>query len=107
MKIGNPNDKPVAAPAPVTAGRTASTAPGKTQTAVTQDTATEASTQVALSSAATQLLSGNESVSGDFDAEKVARIAQAISDGKFQVNAGTIADKLLANAQEVLGKSQH
>ena len=107
MKIGNPNDKPVAAPAAVAPGRTSTTGAGKTQTAATQEAGTEASTQVALSSAATQLMSGTQGVPGDFDAEKVARIAQAISDGKYQVNAGAIADQLLANAQEVLGNSQH
>ena len=43
----------------------------------------------------------------DFDAEKVERIAQAIRDGKFKVNAEAIADKLIANAQELLGGPQH
>ena len=31
-------------------------------------------------------------------------MAQAIRDGKFEVNADKIADKLLANARELLGK---
>lgn len=107
MKIGNPTDKTVAAPAPVTSGQTASTAAAKAQTTAKQEAAAEASTQVALSTAATQLMSGTEGVSGDFDTEKVARIAQAIADGKFEINPGAIADKLLANAREVLGGSQH
>ena len=34
------------------------------------------------------------------------RIAQAIADGRFKVNAEAIADKLIANAQELLGKVQ-
>jgi len=38
-----------------------------------------------------------------FDAEKVQRISEAIRDGKFTVNADAIADKLIANAQELLG----
>jgi negative regulator of flagellin synthesis FlgM len=37
-----------------------------------------------------------------FDAAKVERIAQAIRDGKFQVNPEKIADKLIANAQDLL-----
>jgi negative regulator of flagellin synthesis FlgM len=61
----------------------------------------EASAQVELS--ATALLGGD----GDFDVEKVTRIAQAIRDGKFTVNAEVIADKLIANAGELLGKSSH
>jgi len=41
-----------------------------------------------------------------FDQAKVDRIAQAIRDGNFSINPGAIADKLLANAQEVLGRSR-
>ena len=43
----------------------------------------------------------------EFDADKVARIAQAINDVKFEINAEKIADRLIANAHEVLGKAQH
>lgn len=63
------------------------------------------STQVALSSAASSLLGGEDA---SFDAAKVERIAQAIRDGSFRINAGAIADKLLDNAQEILARpSQH
>lgn len=62
----------------------------------------ESSTQVSLSSAAS--LNGAGSANGDFDAEKVARISEAIQNGTFKVNHEAIADKLIANAQEVLGK---
>jgi len=61
----------------------------------------EASAKVALSSAASSLAVG--AADDSFDAEKVARIAQAIRDGKFEVNPEAIADKLIANAQELLG----
>ena len=60
------------------------------------------SATVALSSTAATLLSGG--ARGEFDAEKVARISQAIADGSFKINAEAIADKLIANAQELLGK---
>ena len=59
------------------------------------------STQVALSSAASSLLGGEDA---SFDAAKVERIAQAIRDGSFRINAGAIADKLLDNAQELLAR---
>lgn len=63
------------------------------------------STQVALSPAASSLLGGADT---SFDAAKVERIAQAIRDGSFRINAGAIADKLLDNAQEILERpSQH
>lgn len=40
----------------------------------------------------------------DFDAKKVEEIRSAIADGRFQVNAGTVADKLLASVDELLGR---
>lgn len=39
----------------------------------------------------------------EFDTAKVERITQSIAEGRFKVNAEAIADKLIANAQEVLG----
>ncbi len=102
MKIGNPADKP---------GSTAPVAPVRNQPAETKaadagaKNAADPSAKVELSNAASTLLEGG--ASGDFDADKVARIAQAISDGKFEINAEKIADRLIANAHEVLGKAQH
>jgi negative regulator of flagellin synthesis FlgM len=63
------------------------------------------SAHVELSSTASLLDAG--AADGTFDAEKVARLAQAIKDGKFQVNPEVIADKLIANAQELLPKAPH
>jgi negative regulator of flagellin synthesis FlgM len=43
--------------------------------------------------------------SGDapvFDAARVSQIKQAIADGKFQINAGAIADRLLSSARELV-----
>ena len=61
----------------------------------------EASAKVALSPTVSQLTAGSSE--GVFDVEKVQRISDAIRDGKFVVNADAIADKLIANAQELLG----
>ena len=63
----------------------------------------EPSAKVELSPAAA-LLSRAEA-DGTFDAQKVERLAEAIRDGSFQVDAEAIADKLLANAQELLGRT--
>jgi hypothetical protein len=41
---------------------------------------------------------------GPTDAEKVARMSEAIASGNFKINAEAIADKLIANAQELLVK---
>ena len=63
----------------------------------------DSSTQVELSPEATMLSHASEDPS--VDQAKVERIAQAIRDGSFSINPGAIADKLLSNAQEVLGRS--
>ena len=38
----------------------------------------------------------------DFDQEKVDAIRQAIREGRFQVNSGAIADRLIADAAALL-----
>jgi negative regulator of flagellin synthesis FlgM len=92
MKIGPLDSKPSAAPV----------SPSKAPGTPAAGKPAEASAQVELSSAATL---STDNAEGSFDAEKVKRIAQAIRDGKFQVNPEAIADKLIANAQELLGKT--
>jgi len=62
----------------------------------------EPSAKVELSAAASLL--ARAYADGTFDAKKVERLAEAIRDGSFQVDANAIADKLLANAQELLGR---
>jgi len=63
----------------------------------------EPSAKVQLSSVSTLKAEGADEAS--FDAAKVERIANAIREGRFEVNAGAIANKLIANAQELLGRS--
>ena len=73
-------------------------------TSVSSQLDDDSSTQVELSPEATMLSHASQDPS--FDQAKVERIAQAIRDGSFSINPGAIADKLLSNAQEVLGRSQ-
>ena len=106
MKIHSfDNNKPVV---PAGNGNAAAAAPAANANAPakagTAAAAPEASAKVALSPAASLLV--NES-NADFDAAKVARIAQAIRDGKFKINAEAIADKLIGNAKELLAGPQH
>ncbi len=91
MKIGPFNTSPAVTPTAERKTASAPSAPGA-----------EPSTQVALSTAAAALTSPAANTS--FDAKKVERIAQAIRDGKFTVNPEAIADKLIGNAQELLGR---
>jgi negative regulator of flagellin synthesis FlgM len=98
MKIGNNPDKPAkvsssATPTGVDAAKTGAVPAGP-----------DASTQVALSSVASTLLSDN--LSAEFDAAKVDRISKAIANGTYSINADAIADKLISNAQELLGQSR-
>ncbi len=67
--------------------------------------AATAGVPVTLSRAA-QALEPTGRTQGEFDADRVKAMRAAIDGGTFKVNAGAIADKLLANAQEVLSRSQ-
>ena len=96
MKIG-PMDMKPASP----------TAAAERKVGTTTAAASEPSARVDLSSQAALALSASEASRADFDTEKVERIAQAIREGKFHVNAEAIADKLIANATELLPKAPH
>jgi negative regulator of flagellin synthesis FlgM len=64
-----------------------------------------ASDEVELSSLASQLAAASDD-EPPFDAGRVAEIKQAISEGKFSINASAIADRLIVSAKELLG-SRH
>jgi negative regulator of flagellin synthesis FlgM len=93
MKIG-PIDTPLTV-APVAGERKAGTPAGSN--AATAGT----SATVDISPEATALAAGD----GSFDAGKVERISQSIQNGTFKVNPDAIADKLIANAQELLART--
>ncbi len=102
MKIGNPYDKPGLSQVGGQRNAVADSGTAKAGGAAAQSGST-----VALSNTATALLRGTEGVqaaSPEFDAGKVERISDAIAQGQFTVNAEAIADKLLANAQELLSR---
>ncbi len=104
MKIGHPADKPVALPVagtPAAAAEAAKTSPAAAAVVPVAGSA-DASAQVQLSSTASTLLSGG--TSSEFNADKVTQLSESIANGTYKVNPETIADKLIANAQELLGK---
>lgn len=92
MKIGSFDKQAPVAPAP----------PERKGAPVAQPPQAEPSAKVALSSAAVGLTGAGSDAT--FDAAKVERIANAIRDGKFTINAEAIADKLIVNAEELLGR---
>ena len=93
MKIGHIENKAAMSPA-VTERKSTPTPSGQSA---------EPSAKVELSSKA---LLGSESNEGVFDSEKVKRIADAIREGKYEIDANAIADKLIANAQELLSPNR-
>lgn len=107
MKIGQPSDNMVSV------NTNAQTAlPKGSQSASASATATAAkSTQsagvaVTVSSLARTLEATKRGEPADVDMAKVNSVRAAIQEGTFVVNPEAIADKLLSNAQEMLGRSK-
>lgn len=84
-------------------GPNVTTEPVKQQPTAAIPVKADASAKIELSSTAATLLSAGGAP--EFDAAKVAAISKAIDDGSYKVNPEAIADKLLANAQELLSKT--
>jgi len=98
MKIGTPADKSLVAPA-----TTERKEPAKDTASARSGAATLASSKVRLSPTVSGLLAG-EDPKAVFDAAKVESMTTTIVQGKFTADPAKIADKLIANAQELLGK---
>jgi negative regulator of flagellin synthesis FlgM len=109
MKIGQHPDIPASLPpaggpaaskTSPTAGASAEASKAATQSARSSGVA------VSVSQAALALEKADRTQAAEIDAKKVASVRAAIQDGTFAVNAEAIADKLLANAQEMLKRTQ-
>jgi negative regulator of flagellin synthesis FlgM len=76
-----------------------------TRAATTSATAGNPATEqpAAVVSMALHSVSGSEPA---FNAEKVAEIRQAISEGRFQINPERIADGLISSVREMLDQSR-
>lgn len=104
MKIGNSADKAVNGAAPAASGDAVNAASTRGASKAGADgLSVQASARVTLSQVADDMAHGT---SGAFDAEKVARVKAAIADGSYKINAEAIADKLIANARELLTPRQ-
>jgi len=99
MKIGPLENK--SAPAPAKADR--KPAPGGNAPASSSNP--EPSAKVELSSTASVIASGL--ADGSFDAQKVERLTRAIREGQYTIDPHAIADRLLANARELLDRGSN
>jgi len=103
MKIGQPKDIPAAppvSPTSVKAGPTGGPAATATQTAKSAGVA------VTVSTTARTLEQVSSGDTAEVDTAKVNAVRSAIEQGTYVVNAEAIADKLLANAQEMLDRTR-
>ena len=107
MKIGQKPELPgalaQAAPAKQQAKAAAQAAGGLAASASSAVAA--AGVPVTLSSAAKALEQTSRNP-GDFDAGKVKAVRSAIENGTFKVDAEVVADKMLANTQELIARAK-
>lgn len=104
MKIGQPQETPSAV-----ASSLQKAAQAPQQAVVAQGTpAVSKGTGVTVSNLAKTLEnSALTSADADVDTAKVASVRDAIAAGTFVADAEKIADKMLANAQEILNRTKH
>lgn len=112
MKIGQPSDNPVPVgtatqPAPAKGGQSASSTATATATATAAQSSRSAGVAVTVSTLARTLGAAKSGETADVDVEKVNLVRAAIQDGTYKVNPEAIADKLLANAQEMLNRTRN
>lgn len=101
MKIGHPSETPLA----VTPPATPKTGQGTAATA-TRDAQT-AGVAVTMSTRARAMEQASKSETDQVDAQKVQAVRTAIAQGTYVVNPEAIADKLLANAKEMLNRTRN
>jgi negative regulator of flagellin synthesis FlgM len=102
MKIGNNADQAAQAAELRSSADTGKTKAGSAAAGSPRVTVTE-STTVELSSGASALSSANND-DGVYDAEKVARVREAIANGTYVISPEGIASKLISNARELLDR---
>jgi negative regulator of flagellin synthesis FlgM len=107
MKVGQPADMPKVS-TPAAGSGTAAPAKAVPDAAATaSSTASSAGVAVTVSTSVRSLEQANRGESADIDTDKVKAVRTAIEQGTYVVNPEVIADKLLANAQEMLNRTHN
>jgi negative regulator of flagellin synthesis FlgM len=111
MKIGQtPPEHQVGTSPPASSAPAAATTKAlqqQTAAATAQASATSAGVAVSVSARARSLEQVSSPNGSDVDQAKVDAVRAAIEQGTYQVNPEAIADKLLANAQEMFNRTQN
>jgi negative regulator of flagellin synthesis FlgM len=81
---------------------------GKTAGGKAPEPTAQSGEKIQISDLSRQLHAFESSVAAapGFDTKRVEAIKQAISEGRFTVNAGAVADKLVASVQELLARQK-
>lgn len=104
MKIGKPSDIAAVATTPAATQATVSQGGGRAAPAAATGRTRAADAGVTVSVRARSLVQAGLAAGGDIDMNKVEAIRSAIEQGNFKANPEVIADKLLANAKDMLGR---
>jgi negative regulator of flagellin synthesis FlgM len=80
---------------------------GQGAAAAAASNAGSAGVAVTVSTSVRALEQANRGETADVDTDKVNAVRTAIENGTYVVNPEAIADKLLANAQEMLDRTRH
>ena len=104
MKLGPLSDTRVAGSSKGVSNAGPNKAASTSGAASTPSAAPSAGVPVTVSN---QALAMEQSKGPDIDMAKVASVRTAIANGTFKVNPEAIADKLIANAREMLKRNDH
>ena len=107
MKIGHTPDNSIPAQQgnAASAQKAAQNTPSAAATTAATQGARSSGVAVTVSTLARGLEKTGRNEGASFDTQEVATIKAAIQDGSYKVNPEVIADKLLANAQEMLNRT--
>lgn len=105
MKIGKPSEIAAVSTTPAAAQAAASRGAGRAAATTGGRGRTESAAGVTVSVRARALVQADLSAGDDIDMGKVEAVRTAIAQGTFKINPEVIADKLLANAKDMLARA--